>query len=138
MIGALAHALQNTGMVGVVSWVKRAGAPPKLYALFPHINKEQGIYGFHAVQLPFSDDLRPQRLGSLSKAGKAPSDHQLAIARRIVEDASLMDNDGNLMLAARSMALPNPVIQNFHQAIVDKVAFSRSHILHLVLWWYCG
>ena len=119
MLSALAQGLANTDRVAIVRWVKRGSSPPKIYAMYPYINKQDGIYGFHAIQLPFSDDLRRPALGSLDKAGKAPSDEQLDLARSIVEAASLVDGCGNLLLESRAM--PNPVIQNFHQTIVDKV-----------------
>lgn len=123
MLSALVQALANTDRVAIVHWVKRANSPPKIYGLYPYVNKADGVYGFHAVQLPFTDDLRRQALGSLDKAGKAPSEEQLDIARRIVEKASLLDGCGNLIL--QSTAIPNPVIQNFHQTVIDKALLSR-------------
>ena len=124
MLSALAQGLANTDKVANVRWVKKTKSPPRIYVLYPYINKEDRIYGFHAVQLPFSDDLRRPALGSLDKAGKAPSDEQLDLARSIVETASLVDACGNLLL--EFTAMPNPVIQNFHQTIMDKVCSLSS------------
>ena len=119
MLSALAQALFELEMVAVVSWVKRASSPPKLYGLFPYISEEDRVHGFHACQLPFSEDLRPQQLSSLSNLGKEPTNEQLDSVRAIVEDATLLDGCGDLTLQTSS--IPNPAIQNFHRTILSKV-----------------
>ena len=119
MLSAIAQALEEQGRVAIVSWVKRANSPPKYYSLFPYINDADRVHGFHACQIPFSEDLRPQHLGSLSKLGKEPTDEQLDFVRGIVEDATLLDGCGNLTLCSAS--IPNPAIQNFHRMILNKV-----------------
>jgi hypothetical protein len=119
MLSAIAQACKELDRVAIVSWVKRANGPPKFYGLFPYINDADQVHGFHACQIPFSEDLRPQHLGSLSKLGKEPTDEQLDNVRGIVEDATLLDGCGNLMLQTDS--IPNPAIQNFHRTILNKV-----------------
>ena len=126
MLRALAEALEETSRVAIVNWVKRANGVPTLYVLYPLINKQDNIYGFHACRLPFSDDIRP--LGE--KARKVPNTtesrdlaaRQLDFARSVITHANLADSSSsNNLKFGPGRCLPNPAIQNFNQIIVNKV-----------------
>lgn len=119
MLSAIVQGLSDQEQVLIVNWVKRNGSPPKLYGFFPYISKEEGIYAFHACQMPFSDDIRPQNLPKLNKGSKELTAGEIDMARQIVEGASLVDACGKLL--QQFSTLPNPTIQNFHQTIVNKV-----------------
>ena len=125
MMSAIVVALEDNKQVAVVNWVRRANDPPKLYGLFPYINKEARIYAFHAVQLPFADDLRHHTLGSLDQMGKKPLPEQLDIARTMIDKAALHDGYGNLFLQSESR--PNPGIQNFYRKIRNKACASSTN-----------
>jgi len=118
MLSAIVQGLSDQEQVLIVNWVKRNGSPPKLYGFFPYISKDEGIYAFHACQMPFSDDIRPQNLPKLNKGSKELTAGEIDMARQIVEGASLVDACGKLL--QQFSTLPNPTIQNFHQTIVNK------------------
>lgn len=120
-MSAFVHALYETNMVGVVRYVWRNNAQPKLMVLVPHIKAEYEC--LMMFQLPYMEDVRQYTFNSLpgSKRQFQPTDEQLTLVNDLISSMDLMtadvDEDGDHCEALHPKRTCNPLIQRTFQCI---------------------
>ena len=132
-LSALIKAMNETGMVAVVRYVKRKNAAPLMGHLVPafDLNKaEDPVECLYFQQMPFDEDVREYSFnGFADDAAFAPSDAQLLAARQLIQSMDLTNTDvsGVSMGGAgeneddEEWMVPettfNPCLQRFYQVL---------------------
>lgn len=119
-LSSLIHALYEMNMVGIVRYVFRKNANPRLCALIPHIKSDCECLFLY--QLPYMEDLRQYPFVSLSENPKYQlSDNQLQAIDDFINDMDLMegerDDNDDLVEAVKSKNISNPLIQRTFQCM---------------------
>lgn len=133
-VSALASALQETGKVAIVRYVKRKNAQPLLGVLTPQIVRDaseceqlgegyrQANFDYlHFNRLPFAEDLRDFPFHSFtSDENFEPSEAQREAASNLIDDLDLTQvpsDDGVERELLNPVHTFNPILQRFYQTL---------------------
>lgn len=120
---ALLSAMLSRGKIALARLIQARAAEPKLVALLPQGEEaaaEPGAppkpAGFHVIQLPFAEDLRPLELA----VDPAPSASQIAAAKVLVRAMTVANFSSDAFL--------NPSLQR-HYAVLQAKALDEQPVL---------